>query len=438
MSVCNIEIHLNGEWVKAATLERTSSGWWFEYLPDYVFGRNHPPPVALGEPVQLTAGLRKTLPAFVFDLVPQGRGRGFLVQELGLRDGETDDIQWELAAHGAFNPIGNLRVDRAARYYAEHAGQHCDKHIVEGFELDEILAKQDDFLEYLWLHAMLHAGTTGAQGVAPKFQLTVGVNGRWHADAALADNQAVRHWLVKMPRGTGATHETVLRNEYAYIEVARQCGLRSMEAAKLHGRMLFLPRFDRIVENGKVERLHQESLASLAGMAGFGLSANQFDLADAIARHATNRGAELAEFIKRDILNLALGNTDNHARNTAMQRTPAGDIQLTPVFDLAPMYLDPEAIIRSCRWRRRNAGGMPEGAEENEWDAIIAGLSVTDDERHDIAGAVAGMVPHLEVLPETMRACGVDHDVIDTRKPYIEVQIRRLLPLGRGGSTHGR
>jgi serine/threonine-protein kinase HipA len=438
MPIRNIEIYLDGNWVPAASLERTSNGWWFEYLPDYVFERNDPPPVSLAEPVQLATTLRKAIPAFIFDLVPQGRGRNFLVQELGLVDGDTEDVHWELALHGAFNPIGNLRIDRAVRYYAEHAGQPLDKQITEGFELREILAKQDVFLEYIWLHAMLHAGTTGAQGVAPKFQLTEGLNGRWHADAALADAQAVRHWLVKMPRGTGEAHETVLRNEHAYIEVARRCGLRAMEPAMLHGRMLFLPRFDRVVENGTVHRLHQESLASLAGIAGFGLNANQFTLAEAIARHATNRVAELAEFIKRDILNLALGNTDNHARNTAMQRTLAGEVQLAPVFDMAPMYLDPEVIIRGCRWRRRNEAGAPEGAEVTELEAVISGLPVADDERQRIACAVMDMAPRLETLVETMRECGVDREVVETRKPYIEAQGQRIAQLGKEGAKHGR
>ncbi|WP_375338497.1 hypothetical protein [Variovorax paradoxus] len=35
-------------------------------------------------------------------------------------------------------------------------------------------------------------------------------------------------------------------------------------------------------------------------------------------------------------------NTDNHARNTAVQRLPDGALQLTPIFDFAPMFLDPE------------------------------------------------------------------------------------------------
>ncbi len=434
MPVRTIEIHLEGEWVKAATLERTPSGWWFEYLPNYVFERSNSPPVSLNEPVQLATRLRKTIPAFILDLVPQGRGRSFLVQELGLADGETEDIHWALACHGAFNPIGNLRIDHATRYYAERAGQHLDKHIIEGFELKDILAKQDDFLEYLWLHAMLAAGTTGAQGVAPKFQLTEGATGRWHADAALADDQAVRHWLVKMPRGANQAYETVLRNEYAYIEVVRSCGLRAMERAMLHGRMLFLPRFDRIVEKGKVHRLHQESLGSLAGIGGFGLNANQFALADAIARHATHRAVELAEFIKRDILNLALGNTDNHARNTAMQRTPIGEVRLAPVFDMAPMYLDPEVIIRGCRWRKRNDHGATEGGEVQELDAIIEGLSVTDNERQEIRCALIGMTPCLEGLEEIMRASGVDPVVIEARKPYIDHQIQRIAQLSKADS----
>ena len=56
------------------------------------------------------------------------------------------------------------------------------------------------------------------------------------------------------------------------------------------------------------------------------------------------------------MLNLALRNTDNHARNTAVQRLVDGSIQLTPLYDFAPMYLDPELIVRGCVWR--DASGL--------------------------------------------------------------------------------
>jgi len=62
-----------------------------------------------------------------------------------------------------------------------------------------------------------------------------------------------------------------------------------------------------------------------------------------------------------DILNLALRNTSNHRRNAAILRT--GDqMGLSPNFDFAPMFLDPEGIGRVSRWDDERPGSQPEWA----------------------------------------------------------------------------
>src|SRR5690606_38418025 len=57
-------------------------------------------------------------------------------------------------------------------------------------------------------------------------------------------------------------------------------------------------------------------------------------------------------YLKRDLANIALGNKDNHTRNTALQRFNNGIIQLTPLFDFAPMWLHPDGIARTTPWER--------------------------------------------------------------------------------------
>lgn len=47
------------------------------------------------------------------------------------------------------------------------------------------------------------------------------------------------------------------------------------------------------------------------------------------------------------------------------------------------------------------------------------------------------VAPHLDALEETLRACGVDREVIEIRKRPIEDQARRLAQLGREGAKHG-
>ncbi|MDP2795146.1 MAG: type II toxin-antitoxin system HipA family toxin [Sulfurisoma sp.] len=431
-----IEIFLDGQWVPAAEFSpmgKAPCGATFEYRIDYVFGPN-PVPVSLAYPVMADRlgvdgdGVPPPCPAFLLDLVPQGRGRKYLARELNVADNDSNDLF--LAQHGAFNPIGNLRLDTAFNYYRQHVAK-ADRE-VPGFTLKDILSKQDEFLDHIWIHSMLTAGTTGVQGAAPKFLLAQDADDLWYADTALRDELAAKHWLVKLPRGSDNTDYAVLRNEAAYLRVAEQCGLRGFQTwrePEFHQNMLFLPRFDRIVQPTGLQRLHQESLASVAGLRGFGLPASLFDLTEAIRRHVTHPVAEAIEFIKRDILNLAMRNTDNHARNTAIQRLPDGTVQLTPVFDFAPMYLDREFIVRGCKWKNN------EGREIADWNEIIATLGFEDQERQLIANAVKKFQPVVESLLEIMKTCGVDNEITEECKRNIDNEVTRLEKLK--GTRHG-
>lgn len=423
-----IETYQNGRWIAAAEFDPVGKGPYtatFEYRMDYVFGEN-PLPVSFALPVAADRlgldeeGEAPPCPAFLLDLVPQGRGRKYLAQELKLDDSERHDLL--LAQYGAFNPIGNLRLDTAVQFYRERAAQQASEK-EQGFTLEEILARKEEFLEHIWIHAMLTAGTTGVQGAAPKFLMTQNTEGLWFADAALPDDKAAKHWLVKLPRGVHETDYTVLRNEAAYLRVAERCGIRTGGEPQFHKDMLFVQRFDRIVDQAGprlLHRLHQESLASLAGIHGFGLPTSLFDLAAAFRRHVTDPVGETAEFIKRDILNIAMRNTDNHARNTAVQRLPNGTVQLTPVFDFAPMYMDREFITRSCKWRIDN------GPELADWEEIIQKFSFHDTEKEAIAKRIKAFHPVIERMAETMQDCGVEPLIVDNCKANIENQAARL------------
>lgn len=419
-----IEIYLNGCWLEAAEFDTTRGQHYaatFEYKMEYVFGE-HPVPVSYALPVSAERhgldenGAPPPCPAFLLDLVPQGRGRQYLAHELKIDEGAHNDML--LAQYGAFNPVGNLRLNTALAFYQQHA--HGNQASQDGFSLADITQRREQFLEHIWLHSMLTAGTTGVQGAAPKFLLTQDAQQRWFADAALSDELAHRHWLIKLPRGNHETDYTILRNEAAYLRVAARCGIRVHGEPALHNDMLFVARFDRQVSSTGLQRLHQESLASLAGVRGFGIPVSLFNLVAAFRPHVTDSVTEIIEFIKRDILNMAMRNTDNHARNTAIQRLPNGRVQLTPLFDFAPMYMDREFIVRGCKWRVNN------GVELEAWQDIIANIGVSPDEMHVIAGALKMFQVKIGNLPGIMRDCGVDSHIIEDCKISIATQLNRL------------
>jgi serine/threonine-protein kinase HipA len=59
-------------------------------------------------------------------------------------------------------------------------------------------------------------------------------------------------------------------------------------------------------------------------------------------------------------MNVALGNTDNHARNTAISKYPDGTIALSPLYDFAPMILDEQGIARISRWSEGESASFPD------------------------------------------------------------------------------
>lgn len=57
----------------------------------------------------------------------------------------------------------------------------------------------------------------------------------------------------------------------------------------------------------------------------------------------------VTEWVRRDLLNIIFGNSDNHGRNTAFVKAE-NQIMLSPVYDFAPMKADPEGIPRTLKW----------------------------------------------------------------------------------------
>ena len=70
-----------------------------------------------------------------------------------------------------------------------------------GFALSEVLDRHERFIEYAEQSGASVAGSSGAQGDAPKLLLTRDRDDRWHADGVLPDGRVADHWIIKFPRG---------------------------------------------------------------------------------------------------------------------------------------------------------------------------------------------------------------------------------------------
>ena len=255
---------------------------------------------------------------------------------------------------------------------------------------------------------MLSAGTTSIQGDTPKFLLTQGKDGLWYADAALDDNRAARHFLVKLSPGRYLADWKMLENEAAYMKVAQAMGLFVPVIPEWHSDMLFMPRFDRAVTEEGVVRYPQESLVSLCQIVDGNTMPSQNQVVQALRQHTSDPVGTTLEYLKRDIMNRALGNTDNHPGNTAVQSI-GEKTRLAPLFDFAPSHLLPDDIARPLEWVDK------QGEIIDDWGQIPDNLDVSADERRLIRKEIQRFGDKLARLEEIMRKAGVDDDIVEAR-----------------------
>ena len=212
---------------------------------------------------------------------------------------------------------------------------------------------------------------------------------------------------MKFSRGADGALEQILALEAPYMRLARLLGARVHGELELHQRTLFIPRFDRQVGTRAVVRIAQESMASLCGIAEFGLALSHDRIVAALAEVVTDPQAEIIEYVRRDVLNVALGNRDNHLRNTALQRFEDGTIRLTPLFDFAPMMLHPDGIARRSRWEGEQ-GANP------DWPRVVQqcrrATSLPAEPAH---AACVKLRARFERLPEIAVEAGVPESILE-------------------------
>lgn len=360
---CTIQLFSDNVWHDVGTVRvhgavsegwraKTYTGYGVEWAIEHAGARDGQAfacrfPVGL-EPFELS-----TWPVFLIDMLPQGFGREELLRRLKLPVTAEAHVDWQLLLAGAGNPIGNLRVKEAATWLSANSGA------IRGFTDAEVAERGSDFAEYLASHGLFVAGSSGVQGEWPKVLLTRAEDGLLYLDHTLPDHRAREHYIVKFGRGRDESLATILRQEAPYMDLAKRLGLRVHAALTYNVRALFIPRFDRRIAETGVQRFGQESIATLTGLAGVGVVPSHDEVCLQLLAYCTEPAEEVLEYIKRDIANLALGNKDNHARNTALQRDFNKGVRLTPLFDFAPMYLHPDGIARRMRWDN-NDGGSPD------------------------------------------------------------------------------
>ena len=154
--------------------------------------------------------------------------------------------------------------------------------------------------------------------------------------------------ILKVPR-TIHHREPILEASAAHL--AKFCGL-DVSIPRLveyegHNALL-ISRFDRDVKpDGTVRRVHQEDFAQALGLPAsfkyerYGRDRRIFNvtsIATVLAR-TSEPARSLSDFICSTMFNIAIGNSDNHAKNYALLYEVGPAPRLAPLYDLLPIRM---------------------------------------------------------------------------------------------------
>lgn len=359
-------------------------------------------------------GRRFSTPAFVYDIAPAGAAKRFLLARLGQEKPAHIGADLYLLGQSTPAPIGNMRIKESA--------EAVDEREPIGFKREDVVHRDSRFLEYAYEQGAAIGGATGAGGEAPKLLLTENKAGLLYPDAVLGDEEVRQHWFIKFARNKGSlVDQDILRSEFHYYKALQKLGIETIaveglaleEASKPS---LWMQRFDREVTSGEVSRFAVESIYSLAQVTAPGSAMNHMDVIRMLAGlwrkagQASQIPALVTDYLRRDLINKILGNSDNHGRNIAIIRQESS-FRLAPIYDLAPMVMDDEGVTRTTKWPKDL-----ERAGEVDWRGVCRALADITDPKDPLAGLTDASDPferlredaqRLAALPDILTASGL-------------------------------
>ena len=176
--------------------------------------------------------------------------------------------------------------------------------------------------------------------------------------------------------------------EYATLRLATMAGIDvpEFELVRIRDRSaLLIERFDR--SNGR--RIHYASAHSLLDPRPLSADGREYvtsfsyaSIAEVLRPHGADPRADAHELFRRMVLNIMVGNVDDHLRNHALLMTAPGRYRLSPAFDIVPHIEAPG--------RPQSIGVGAYGPASTIRNALsqCGRFLLTEREARDIVGAV--------------------------------------------------
>jgi serine/threonine-protein kinase HipA len=269
--------------------------------------------------------------AWLDGLLPEGRVRDHMAMDVGV---DPEDPVGFLAAYGG-DTVGALQF--VAVGHAPRPGATGSRPLTDA----DVAALLRESAARAGGQARSQHLTSSLPGMEPKIGL-VRTGGSWYR---AAPDQPTTH-ILKVARAADSPTADLVDTEAAALDLARRVGLTTIDAhvATFDGmRCIVVSRYDRVPDPdapGGLRRVHQEDAAQALGIntrdpeRKFQHGRAIPSLA-AIARVLRDDGARPDPLLALGVLNLAVGNTDAHAKNVSLLRRENGAVSLAPAYDVS-------------------------------------------------------------------------------------------------------
>lgn len=409
MVALTLETLLDGRWHRAATLdfskeEEGASGqcfvdYDFDYLDAWLSPRRFDVALSVNLPLEFGPVARDSWPRFLDDLRPMGNARRWWLNRLRLPDDASSDFR--LLRDGTVAPVGNVRIAESLP---------SERQVPRRFPIQAVIDREYDFIEWAADHGAQVGGATGAGGESPKLLLRRDGDEVWIDVFQDEPENAATHVLTKFPRGKSERDRVILRSEYVYYRALAALGVDTIPLTGLelhqgeHGPSLWLPRFDVRREAGREVRFGMESMYSLLD-APPGARLRHQEVLAALQKAVPEETWPdvLVEYVRRDVLNLVFGNSDNHGRNTSVLKS-ADRVWLAPVYDFAPMKMDPEGVTRTSQWGEFERGG------DVDWLKL---LPTFGEHEELVREGLRALAQKLRTLPDLLKTLGLPDETLN-------------------------
>lgn len=229
-------------------------------------------------------------------------------------------LEWLLAARGT--GVGMLAAS-ASRHHPPRFASTARFDDLEQLMLATQEIQQGVFDSSLHPPELLQLLQVGSSMGGARPKVTVAMDGR--------------EWIAKFSRLDDVFDQ--VKAEQACLEMARSAGCRVPEVLlkQVGGReVMMIERFDRLPDGVRLHYLSANALLNLHRIRPDDPLLSYQHLSAQIQKISATTQQDQQELFRRMVINIMLGNTDDHLKNHGFLRGLKGKYQLSPLFDVLP------------------------------------------------------------------------------------------------------